>query len=667
MFANIINLSFFQTAFLWALSFAGLILFLHLFRRKSTKRMDISTLRFFSASALSQSKAKKVRQLLLLISRLLLILVLVLIFAGLHDKRSSLTVLRDPQCVVYSWVDPAMSMEYKENGKTSAERAQYALDSLINALSPSVDHYHFDHEALSFSLAKERGVSKAAYSRFGPTTLEEAVNDFINASAFTPAAVFVMLSDFKTSTTTLFDSLTEKLAAANKSVVCVSVTPSKPWNYSVKTLNSGSSGNGISAVVQAQGADLDSSIIELVCDGLRIGQKKIVCAKEDSLIVTFEMPSGMLSSGSSGKIELHAADPLSFDNSAYFALEAAQGKTALIVGNTQRNKVIAAALKAAAPKFWKSIVLKEGGELSYEDINAADLVIVNSFSGSSRILTSFLSTSGIDKGILISLDPDSERDFGRDFLLHNGFSNVIPKVKTAEKGVHPVLSDKNSELWQGFPNISSANSNIYRYLNPIPGSALVRAGNLPLVSLMKNSKTEFVLLATPIGVTSSNNLCETGFFVPFIDRLSRYALKGSAQTQDEWYAGYLQRNPFFGTERTGALHDRDSKLISTWTTQPFVKVDKPGVYSLTSSTGETSVIAVSVHPSESEISFTRPILTNSEGIYYFKSEEFLEQIRSLANNVWSKWLWVSLGLALCCEALLFRRDNISELQKRKCN
>ncbi|MCL2688457.1 MAG: hypothetical protein FWE57_01245 [Chitinispirillia bacterium] len=52
---------------------------------------------------------------------------------------------------------------------------------------------------------------------------------------------------------------------------------------------------------------------------------------------------------------------------------------------------------------------------------------------------------------------------------------------------------------------------------------------------------------------------------------------------------------------------------------------------------------------------SRPVLTNSVGIYYFKSEEFLEQMKDFSSNVWSKWLWVVIGLALCCEALLFRR------------
>ena len=654
MLSLLASLSFFQSAFLWALCFTAVILFLHFFRRKSTKRMDISTLRFFSTAAVNQSKAKKLRRILLLISRLLLIIVLALIFAGLHDKKGALTVLRDPQSVIYSWIDPAVSMEYGENGKTSGERAQNTLDSLINALPSSVDHYYFDHESGRFLLAKERE-ERSAVSRFGPSTLEEAFNAFNAASAFTPKAVFVVISDFKTNTTAVFDSLSEKLAGSNKNVICVSVTPSKPWNYSVRTLGSSALKNGVDAVVHAFGADLDSSFIELTAGGLRIGQKKIACPKGDSVVVTFEIPSGIINDGSWGKIELQAADPLSFDNSDYFALAAQQGKTALIAGNAQRNKVIGAALRAAAPNFWKSVSLREGAELAYEDLNSADLVIVNSFNGGSRILESFLLAAGSGKGVIICLDPDLERDFGNEFLRRSGFSGAMPSVRTFERGVHPALADKNSGLWQGFPNVSSSNARIYRYLNPIPGTPLVRAGNLPLVSYVKNGGSEFVLIATPTGITSANNLCETGFFVPFIDRLSRYALRGGAQSENRWYAGHPQRNPFFGSERTGSLYDRDAKLIAAWSNQPFVKIGRPGVYSLVSSTGETAQIAVSTHPSETEMVFTRPILTDREGVYYFEADRLLEQIKDLSNNIWSHWLWVILGLALCAEALLFRR------------
>ncbi|MDR0307516.1 MAG: BatA domain-containing protein [Chitinispirillales bacterium] len=652
MLSFLSSLSFFQSAFLWASFFTAVILFLHFFRRKATKRMDISTLRFFSTAAVSQSKAKKLRQLLLLISRLLLIIVLILIFAGLHDKRGPLVALRDPQSTLYSWVDPAVSMEYMENGKTSGQRAEDILGSLVNILPSTVDHYYFDHESGRFLLSREKGAREFA-GRFGPSNLEEAVNAFIAASAFAANAQFVMISDFKTSTAALFDSLSERLVETNKNVICVSVTPSKPWNHSVKVSGSSTLKNGVSAVIHADGADLDSSFVELVAGDLRIGQKKIVCVNGDSVQVTFDMPSGVISSGSWGKIELQARDPLPFDNIGYFALTAERGRTVLVVGNAKRNKVIAAALKAAAPDFWTNVSLKEGGELSYEDLNSADLVIVNSFSGQSRILESFISGSGIDRGIIICLDHYQERDFGVDFLQRSGFS--MPAAKTIEKGANPVLTDTKSDLWMGFPNISSSKARIYRYRNPVPGTPLVRAGNFPLATFVKNPKLEFVLLSTPIGITDANNLCETGFFVPFVDRLSRFALKGNAQTENIWYAGHIQRNPFFGTERSGALYDKDAKLISAWSAQPFVKVDKPGIYSLTSSTGETSVISVSTHPDETEMKFKRPVIPNERGIYYFEAQELLEQIKNLSNNIWSNWLWVILGVALCAEALLFRK------------
>jgi hypothetical protein len=165
-----------------------------------------------------------------------------------------------------------------------------------------------------------------------------------------------------------------------------------------------------------------------------------------------------------------------------------------------------------------------------------------------------------------------------------------------------------------------------------------------------------IVISTPIGVTSANNLCETGFFVPFIDRLSRYALSGRGQEEEAWYAGYAARNPYFGTNRTGALYDHDGKLAASWSNQPYVRVDKPGVYSLVSSTGETTLFAVSAHPSESEMIFARPETQNDNGIYYFESGQFLEQIGNLSHNAWSYWLWVVLGLMLCLEVFLWRKD-----------
>jgi hypothetical protein len=657
-------LSFFQPAFLWALGFLSVILILHFFRRRVVRKMSISTLRFFPASAVSQSRVKKLMDLLLLLARLLLAAALILIFAGLHDRSSPLVALSDPNSVVYTWIDPTVSMEYVDDGKSLGQRAMDVVDSLIGVLPSAVEHYRFDHESGRFRLSSNGEAEDKFAGRFGPVNIGEAIETFNAAAAVSarpPPPVLIVLSDFQKSTTDALDTLLlldsgrpERPSPRGDSrlpkVIFVSVMPPKPYNYSVTA-------RGNTAVVRAHGAALDTTFVELTIGDLRVGQRSVSCPANDSVIVTFDMPPAK--TGSWGRVDLHAADPLPYDNRDLFTISADKSRSVLIVGNAQRNRVIGAALRASGPAFWDPVVQKDGGDLSYEDLNAADLVIVNSFNGRSRILESFISGAGSDKGIIIALDPDREDDFGRAYLRGSGLSRAALNVTAIEAGTHPVLSDTNTALWRGFPAASSRNARVYRHLGPIPGDVLARLGSArPLVSFVNQSGAGLVIISTPIGVSQANNLCETGFFVPFMDRLSRYALAGRGQADEVWYAGYAARNPFFGVGRSGTLYDIDGKLVASWSNQPFVRVDRPGVYSLVSSSGETALFAVSAHPSESEMVFRRPNVQNADGIYYFEYGDFLEQIGDLSNNIWSHWLWAVLGLMLCLEVFLWKRQNV---------
>jgi hypothetical protein len=656
-------LSFFQPAYLWALGFLSAILFLHFFRRRVVKRMELSTLRFFPASAVSKSRVKKLIDILLLLARMLLVAALVLVFAGLHDKNSPLVALSDPGTVVYTWIDPSVSMEYADGGASAGGRAEAIVDSLVATLPPSAERYGFDHGSGRFvPLTGKKSHTGADdgrefSGRFGPVNFSEAADAFLaHAGRSERRAVFVALSDFQRSTVDAFDTVSYKLAGDNRRVVCVSFAPSDPRNYSVR-VRAGALGGGLSAVVYAAGAALDTTYVELTVGDLRVGQRSVSCKAGDSVTVVFDLPPAK--DGAWGRVELHVSDPLPFDNRDYFTLSADRRRGALIVGDARRNRVIGAALKASGPAFWSSIVQKEAGnDLSYEDINDADLVIINGFNGRSRVLESFITGGGGDKGVIVALDPEREDDFGRSFLRSAGIIPAAQRVNRVESGVNPVLTDTNSAMWRGFPAMSSKNARVYGYVAPLAGSTLARlgGGSSALASAVSRGGSELLIISTPIGVTQSNNLCETGFFVPFLDRLARRALTGRGQAEERWYAGYASRNPFFGGGRSGTLYGADGKLVAAWSSQPNVKIDRPGVYSLASSTGETANLAVSPHPLEGEMVFRRPDLGSAEGIYYFEAVEFMERMGNLSNNAWSYRLWALLGLALCCEAFLWKRS-----------
>jgi hypothetical protein len=685
-------LSFFQPAYLWALGFLSVILFLHFFRRRVVKRMDLSTLRFFPAAAVSKSRVKKLIDILLLLARLLLAAALILAFAGPHDRKSPLVALNDPNAAVYVWIDPSVSMEYAEGGASLGLRAEAAAESLFAALPPSAERYRFDHGSGRFVRPADRKSSAAADAdkegrafsgRFGPVSLGEAADAFIAQSSRSERrAIFVALSDFQRSAADAFDSASrgitgigngydpparaengeaapERAASrphrAETKAICVSLAPANPYNYSV-TARGGAVNGGLSAVVRAAGADLDTTYIELTVGDLRAGQRSVSCRAGDSVTVAFDLPPAK--DGAWGKVELHVSDPLAFDNRDYFTVSAGRRVGALIAGDARRNRVIGAALKASGPAFWSSVDVKEGNEITYEDINTASLVVINGFNGRSKALESFISGGGGDKGVIVALDPEREDDFGRSFLRSAGILPAAQKVNRSESGLSPVLTDTNSALWRGFPALSSNNSRVYEYVSPLAGTALARlGGSSTLVSLVSKAGSELFVVSTPLGVTRSNNLCETGFFVPFIDRLARRALSGGGQAGEEWYAGYAARNPFFGGGRSGTLYDRDGKLVSVWSGQPNVRVDRPGVYSLVSSSGEAANFAVSAHPVEGEMVFRRPDLGAGAdaGVYYFEAAEFAERIGNLSNNAWSYRLWALLALVLCCEAFLWKR------------
>jgi hypothetical protein len=631
--------------------------------------MDLSTLRFFPASAVSKSRMKKLIDILLLLARLLLVAALALVFAGLHDKNSPLVALNDPGTVVYTWIDPSVSMEYADGGASAWNRAEAIVDSLIAALPPSAERYCFDHGSGRFvpladkkshvdaDAGKDDGLVFSG--RFGPINFGEVADAFLaHVGRSERHAVFVALSDFQRSTVDAFDTVSYKLTGDNRRVICVSFAPADPRNYSVRVRAGTLIGGGLSAVVYAAGAALDTTYVELTVGDLRVGQRSVSCKAGDSVTVVFDLPP--VKDGAWGRVELHVNDPLPFDNRDYFTLSADRRRGVLIVGDSRRNRVIGAALKASGPSFWNSIVQKEAGnDLSYEDINDADLVIINGFNGRSRVLESFITGGVGDKGIIVALDPEREDDFGRSFLRSAGILPTAQRVNKAESGVNPVLTDTNSAMWRGFPAMSSKNARVYSYVAPLAGSALVRlgGGSSALASAVSRNGSELLIISTPIGVTQSNNLCETGFFVPFLDRLARRALTGRGQAEEHWYAGYAARNPFFGGGRSGTLYGADGKLVATWSSQPNVKIDRPGVYSLVSSTGESTNLAVSPNPLEGEMIFRRPDLGASGGIYYFEASEFSERMGNLSNNVWSYRLWALLGLVLCCEAFLWKRGD----------
>ncbi len=590
-----------------------------------------------------------------MLTRLFLVAAMVLIFAGLHNSRNPLVSLRNPNSSVYTWIDPTVSMEYSNRDQTLRERALVVRDSFLQTLPSTVKHFQFLSDQGVFREV-DRADQIAATSRFGPCDLEKVIDAYLSEESHEQKTL-VLFSDFQKTTTDVLDSLSGRIENSGKSVLCVSFSPLNPYNYALRVVGARSGRNRITAMVNAGSRALDSSAATVSIGALRVGQKSVALGVEDSGEVVFDIPSEY--SQESGIVSLQKEDPLPFDNQDYFSSQVKQNRKVLVVGNIEQNKVITAALKAAAGEVWDPIAQKDLIDLAYDDLNSADLIIINSLVGRSRILEAFFSGGAAsNKGIILCLDPDLVGGFTFTFLKNNG---LIPRSSPLRlnKASHPVV-ELQTDLWRGFPSDISLNASIYRYFSSLPGTPLLRMDNSSVLASVVPFKTgKIVLTSTPVGICSSNNLVETGFYIPFMDRISAYSLAENSNPGSLFYAGYPFRNPYYGKSQDAILYTSDGKQLETWSNRPFVSVEAPGIYKVSSS-GAAYPLVIRSHPSESEIIYTRPV---SQNINYFKSLAFLEEVRNLSRNTWTNLLWFKLGMSLILEVLLWSLPRSANVKK----
>ena len=149
------DIAFFRPEFFWALSFIGIVILLHFLRHPKTVRMDFSSLRFFHNDAVQSNRTRKIRKILQLLTRISIVALLIFLFAAPYKNNDPSGNLHNPQCNVYCWVDPTMSMEYLQDQTSLGQKAHDLLDSLNRYLPSSSRLFLYDHNNKKFDLKKK--------------------------------------------------------------------------------------------------------------------------------------------------------------------------------------------------------------------------------------------------------------------------------------------------------------------------------------------------------------------------------------------------------------------------------------------------------------------------------------------------------------------------------
>ncbi|MBN1128114.1 MAG: BatA domain-containing protein [Chitinispirillaceae bacterium] len=656
-------LSFFNPVFLWGLLFLTIPLLIHLLRRPRVRTLAFSTLRFFHEASVTATRMRRMRSLLLLLMRLLAILALVMLFARPYDPREPLSLLRDPHLTLFTWIDPTQSMGYAAGGITLHERGSRAVDSLREKMAATARHFHFDESFRDFVLMQNDDRSTAEV-RHGSCGLDRVMRSWNDHRAVFSLPCLMLISDFQRPTTIMLDSLLER-HPPDASLIGLNLAPKNTWNHSLHDARviDDNATTTVAAHLSSQGRTLDSGRIAVTVSGILAGGGTFSLGSGDTATISVPATNALPARG--GTISITAVDPLIFDNTDYFAFEERGHTGVVVLGGQETQFPVSAAFRAMPGSTWDPVAQKSLDETTFDLLDSAGVVVAGSLDRPVRALESFISAPSPGNTVVLAAFADSDEGLAAATSLISRMTRLEAPLRRIELDipVSPVLPDTLSDLWRAFPHLVTREAAIYRYIAGLPGTPLVRLENgAPLItSLIGMHGRHLVLFATPLGVSGANNLCETGFFVPCLDRVTRHAMRSFLRQDESWIAGIDRRNPFYGSGKAGMVFDAGGAFIGRWQTQPHVRFSQPGLYRIAPEGDHSHWIAIHGDPLESRLEYAVPDVSkrDSRQVIVVHEKLLFETLRG-RGRLLSTLPWLLLLLFLLGETLLWEKKRRSD-------
>jgi hypothetical protein len=655
-------LSFYRPAFLWGLVFLAAPIIIHFFNRRRSVLLDFSTVRFFRITAVRASKIRRLKRLVLLCSRCLLIAVIVALFAKPYSKSNPFAALSDPNGAIFCWIDPTISMKYKDGNVQLWERALSLLDSLNKKLPLSSQQYWFSDAQGGFIPKEVITSEKVDFTRNGLANPEKMFNSLKNKIRnFSGFPLLVIVSDFQDNVSRALDSMSF-FNQAKIPIMCVSVAPHAPWNFGIlKASVSREHPSTIVSTISAQGRPCNQTGMSVVSGGMRLGHNVVSVKTNEHVTINTE-----ISKERGGFVSLDIEDPFSFDNVNYFVTEGNKSFRVLVIGDSSKCFPIAAAFRSMQKEWWDPVIVREPRLVSYSDIDSADCIVLNEVSFLPRAIQLLVSTRSMGaKSVLFSPGVDSGSVIaGPDFSRIMSSGRKL-SYRVTDKPRFLVFSDTLSELWKGFHGLNNVDVGIVRYCDSLRGAPLCKLDNgSPFASFFIDSiGNSWVIFASPIGLTQSNNLCETGIFVPFLDRVSRFALASIHKDVEEWVAGKPRRNPCYGARHPALVDNEQGKRVAQWDNQPLVVFNEPGIYRIQPFGLPSYQVAVNIDPEEALFTYRFPNVPSSvkDRVKLCDYGDFLNGLHDEKGPGFFHVLWIMLAALILAEVLLWekvdKRDN----------
>jgi hypothetical protein len=659
------GISFVHPLYLWALAGLAIPVLVHFLNRRQSRRLDFSTLRFFSAAAVTTSRMRRIKRLLLLLARMAVVAAVVIIFSGPYNTKDPFAALSNPGACMYAFIDPTMSMDYRDAGTPLWKKSFFLCDTLSRYLPAAAKRFLYNEGRAEFVQVKTFGAPAESFARHGPAGIDKMASALPGAGG--PGAgmpVLAVFSDFQNNISRSLDTMLAGRVAMP--VLLVSVAPAAPKNCGVWDVSLSAANRSVITVRAAcQGKNLDSAGISVLAGGMRVGRAAVSALAGHGAVAPVTVTTDM--QNPLGIVTLDCDDPFPADNAWYFIRGAGTALRVLVVGEPDECFPIVAAFSALGATQWTPVA-RQAHTVSYDDIDSAALVVLNGVRHLSPPLAILLHNRSFgQKAILFSPATDSA------YASVNG--SILPvrdpascSIASDAKPHAIVLPDTVSQLFSGFKRLKDADAAVSRYCTGLPGNALLRLdnGRAFATHLLDTLGNSWVMAAAPLGLVHDGRpgagaLFETGLYVPLLDRLARFALSAIRKEQQSWSAGMPVKNPFFGAKRGALVFDAGGKLISRWSSQPLVAFGAPGHYRIQPDGQPSYWAAVECDTAEADFTYRTPLIPASKtaSVKYLTARQFESFVKTRRSGAFSQWLWIVLGIILVAEILLWEKKSVS--------
>ena len=496
--------------FLWALGALAIPIIIHLFNFRKTTRIYFSNIRFLKQIKQETTQKRRLKQYLVLASRLLFLFFLVMAFAQpFLPAREQISSQRN----IAIYLDNSFSMSAPVEGKVRAlDAAVNFVRAIVKLFPPETRFKLLTNDFAPFSNSFKSGVEiidQLSQVRLSPISRKL---DEITKRIGAPGSTVFWVSDFQKSTIgneIVVDSTCQlRLVPVEyerlSNVFVDSVFLDNPFVI-------GGEKNSVRVRLRNEGPRaLEGLIARLSINGVQAATSSVTLQANSSVETSFDL-SGSLK-GYNKAVFSFTDFPVSFDNEFYFTLNYTGKLKVIEVKADEASTYIEKVFGNRQLFDFKSYSVKN---INYSLINEADLVVVNGLNKIESSLSNVLQSYRLEGSLLVISGAQPELDSYKNLL---GLPNLT-KTEMAEMEELDRPDFKNPFFENVFEEKTSALAmpRAKKMVDWGPDrSAILRFKNgLPYLSRFGNT----FVMASPLE-KSSTDFFNNAMFVPVMYRIA---------------------------------------------------------------------------------------------------------------------------------------------------